>query len=251
MKDNFGDRRIAAVTTLTKDIPAAYPGGPSHKAGSPVYQSCQIQTEDGVNIGFTLPSATAMALNIAVHASKEAEAYNKNITFNEIITPHGKGYSVSNESNAILYDFFEACMKTIVFSFQAIEIYCNHSIIREMKSTMDFKRRRKRITLAPKDIERQLSTEEKLSQVLPKLKSISTPKGKTVWKAFKRLKTARDSIVHLKTRDQQAVDKESLYFQFLNCKISEFPETSINMIKYFVGDAEPRWLTLISSEICL
>jgi len=29
--DGFGDWRIQAVTTLAKDVPAAYPGGPSIK----------------------------------------------------------------------------------------------------------------------------------------------------------------------------------------------------------------------------
>ena len=37
--DDFGDWRIAVVTTLTSDITAAFPGGPSHKVGTPVYVS--------------------------------------------------------------------------------------------------------------------------------------------------------------------------------------------------------------------
>jgi len=251
MKDNFGDKRIAGVTTLAKDLPAAYPNGPSHKAGTLVYQSCLVQTEKGVNIGFTLPSATAMALNIAIHAGREAEKLKRKIVFDKVATPKGTGFSVSNESNNALYDYFEACMKTTVFSFQALEIYCNYSIINEMKGTMDFKRSKKRVTLTPEEIEKQLSTEEKLSQVMPKLKGISTPKGKAVWEPFRRLKTARDSIVHLKTKDQKAVDRESIYFQFLNRKVSEFPVTAINMIKYFVGNNEPRWLKIIGSEIII
>ena len=39
MQDGLGDWRIALATRLVKDVPAAYPGGPSHKAGAPVYVS--------------------------------------------------------------------------------------------------------------------------------------------------------------------------------------------------------------------
>jgi len=37
--DDIGDWRIEAAATLAKDVPAAYPGGPSHKAGAHVYLS--------------------------------------------------------------------------------------------------------------------------------------------------------------------------------------------------------------------
>lgn len=72
MDDNLGDWRISAVTTLTEDVPAAYPGGPSHKAGAGIYQVCLVETEENEHVGFTLPSATAMAFNIALEAAKNA-----------------------------------------------------------------------------------------------------------------------------------------------------------------------------------
>lgn len=61
-----------------------------------------------------------------------------------------------------------------------------------------------------------------------------------------KLKDARDAAVHLKHGDQQTVDKESLFFQFLSGRYMRYPEASIEMIRWFVSDNEPRWLTSIT-----
>ena len=53
-KDEFGDWRIAAVTTLAQDVPAAFPGGPAHKAGAPVYLSSFTKHPKHNVIGFVL-----------------------------------------------------------------------------------------------------------------------------------------------------------------------------------------------------
>jgi hypothetical protein len=242
MEDEFGDWRIAAVTTIAADIPAAYPGGPSHKAGTPIYQSSLVQTEDNQNIGFILPSSTAMALNIAINAAKIANDYKAKIVYGKAATPQGSGLVVNNESSEDLFNYFEQCMVAVTFSYQAIEIFCNHTIARELKGEIEVKRRKKRVTFSPLELERQLSTEEKISLILPKIKGLSTPKGKKPWEAFKRLKGARDSTIHMKNIDQQVVDTESLYFQFLSNDCELFPQAAIAMIQYFLSGKEPRWL---------
>ena len=206
MEDEFGDWRISAVGTIKEDIPAAYPGGPSHKAGTPIYQSTLVQTEDKQNIGFTLPSSTAMALNIAINAAKSAKDFKSRIAYGKVATPQGSGLAVNHDSDECLFNYFEQCMIAVTFSYQAIEVFCNHTIAREIKEATEVKRRKKRVILSPLELERQLSTEEKISLILPKIKGLPTPKGKRPWEAFKKLKEARDSTIHMKNIDQQAVD---------------------------------------------
>jgi DNA-binding transcriptional regulator YhcF (GntR family) len=242
MEDGFGDWRIAAVTTITADVPAAYPGGPSHKAGTPIFLSSLVQTEDKQNIGFTLPSSTAMALNIAINAAESAKNYKAKIEYGKVVTPEGAGLSVKSQSNEDLFNYFEQCMVAVTFSFQAIEVFCNHTIARELKEAMEVKRRKQRVTLSPLELERQLSTEEKISLILPKIKGLPTPKGKKPWESFKKLKEARDSTIHMKNIDQQVVDTESLYFQFLSKDCELFPQAAVSMIHYFLNGKEPRWL---------
>jgi len=243
--DGLGDWRYAAASRLAKDVPAAYPGGPSHKAGAPVYQSALVKTVDGENIAFTAPSATAMALNVARKAANHATTLHEQLEYRRVVTPDGPGKGICTSSDSRLFDFFEQCMVSAVFSYHALEVFCNHTISREVNQAVDVKRRGKRSSLRPSELERQLSTEEKLSQVLPKLKGLPTPKGKAVWEPFKRLKEVRDSTVHLKSGDQYTIDRESLFFQFLSRRANEYPAAAVAMIRYFSPEGEPRWLRLL------
>lgn len=250
--DGLGDWRIAVATRLAEDLLVAFPGGPSHKTGAPVCQAELIQNSKGEFIGFIAPSATAMAFHIAIEASKKALGLYDMLTYDGVFTPHGPGKSISKERSGELFDFFEQCMISATFSFQALETFCNHTIVRELKQPMEFKRREKNIILNPQEIERQLSTDEKLATVLPKIKNVPTPKGKKVWEQFKVLKDARDSTIHLKSIDQYSANttrKETLFFQFLNHKAVEYPLAAEAMIQYFVGNNKPRWLDLLRTQL--
>lgn len=79
--DEFGDWRIRAVTTLTKDVPAAFPGGPSHRAGSPVYLVTENTDGSGKPVSFTTPSPVALALAIAHEAASQAHRLRPTIAF--------------------------------------------------------------------------------------------------------------------------------------------------------------------------
>ncbi len=176
MNNKFGDWRIEAVTTLVNDVPAAYPGGPSHKAGTPVYKAISTVGTGQQPVGFIAPSAVALALNIAINASQQAAELRRNITFAETATPEGAGQSVAQEHLPALFDFFETCMVTITFSFQALETFCNQVIATKVQGTMKVKRKTHEVMTAA-EMERRLSTDEKLSQVVPILMGVNTPKG--------------------------------------------------------------------------
>lgn len=243
--DGLGDWRISAASRLANDLPAAFPGGPSHKAGEKVYLTSLVVTEEGENIGFIIPSATAMCLNIAINANKEVEALYDLISYDSVLTPHGKGKSIPSERCDDLFNFFEQGMIVASFSFLAIEVFCNHAISRELKGPLEIERKKGVVKLSPAELERQLSTEEKLSEVIPIIKGVPTPKGKKVWEDFKRLKDARDSTIHLKSSDQATVDRESLFFQFLSGRTSGYPIAAANLIRYFLQGVEPRWLRML------
>ena len=168
------------------------------------------------------------------------------MVFDEILTPNGTGKSVSFKDTVTLCDYFEQCMIAVTFSFQALETFCNHVIANELKGTFNLQRRKEVITVTPIELERLAATEEKLAIVLPQLLARATPKGKKVWDDFVRLKRARDSTIHLKSSDQYppggTIDKDSLFYQFLNRNATDFPKWAISMIKYFVlGSKLPRW----------
>lgn len=71
-------------------------------------------------------------------------------------------------------------MATVTSSFQALEVFSNHSVSRNNFPGMEIKRRKKRQFFSATEIERNLSTDEKLSTVLPVIFELP-PKGKKPW----------------------------------------------------------------------
>lgn len=248
IEDGLGDWRIAAASRLAKDLATAFPGGPSHKAGTAVYQFELVQTPTGENLGFLTPSATALAFSIALSASENARRLFKALTYDSVLTPHGRGKSISSERTGELFNFFEQCMITVTFSFQALEVYANHTISRNLREPTEVKRGKTKLLLMPFELERQLSTDEKLASVLPRIHNVPTPKGKQVWEKFKVLKDTRDATIHLKSQDLKSSGKsgkEHLFFQFLNVDPAQFPKAAEEMVRYFERKHVPRWLSAL------
>lgn len=241
--DNFGDWRIKAVTTLASDIPEAYPGGPSHKLGTPIYLTSLTQHEDYNTVGFITPSAIAMAFNIAVESSKKAIQLRETLALKDVITPHGKGKTIAHENLAHLYNYFEYCMSSIIFSFQSIESFSNCEIVSPLNLTI----KKKQAILSAYDIQRNLSTDDKIDKVLPIIFQVKTPKGTKIWDDFIELKNIRDSTIHLKSTKnvtQDSIDTESLFFHFFNNTPTLFPKSAYNIIAYFIinsNRSKPRW----------
>jgi hypothetical protein len=251
--DNFGDWRIEAVTTLAKDMPAAYPGGPSHKAGTPVYLSHTVKHPQYNVFGFTTPSATALALSAAMKNAVVANSLRDTIVLRDHVTPWGSGKGVANESLPQLFDFFESCMVVVITSFQAIEIFSNTVISRNLKGTYQLKRKKASYTVTGEELERQATTDEKIGVILPKLLNVTTPKGKVIWQSYLDLKEARDATVHMKSHDaytRKDIDRESLFFQFFRRDPREFPKMAFQIIEYFLSaNALPRWAQEVKREL--
>jgi hypothetical protein len=238
--DRLGDWRIDTVVATAE-------GNPGIPAGLPVRLMSLSKHKKHKYLSFVTPSASALALNIAINAAAMAEALRPQLLLVPMLTADGnRGFQIRDESISNLYAFFEQSMIAVTLSFQAVELFANSTIGR--KSTGNFRIRGRKgieIEVTPADAERTLSTEEKLRQVLPSLLQAPSPVGKRVWQTFKKLKSARDSTVHLKSNDMYTVnqvDRESLFFYFFNTDAREHPEAAIKVISHFCKGKEPRWL---------
>jgi len=251
--DNFGDWRIAAVSTLLKDLPAAFPRGPAHKAGTPVYLSSLTKDKQHNAIGFITPSPTALALNAAIRNALRAKELRNTLALTDTLTPLGSGKQVATENLPHLYDFFEHCMIAVTCSFQSLEMFCNEIIARKAQSGFNLKRGKDVITVKGEELERRASTEEKLGSILPSFLGIEGPKGMKLWERFQDLKAARDSTIHCKsteTKTDITVDRESLFFQFFRREPIEFPTIAFELIEYFYHDGKlPRWAIAAKNRI--
>ncbi len=78
----LADWRVENFGRIANDLPAAYPGGPSHKAGSFVYANPTLVRHPSYNaIGFITPGPSAMALNVAASAAASAVQVKTQIVF--------------------------------------------------------------------------------------------------------------------------------------------------------------------------
>lgn len=245
--DNLGDWRIEAVTTIAQDVPPAFPGGPSFKTGDHLYLTTLTRTSNGEIIGFTTPNASALALNVAFSAAKRATELKGQFKYKDGPSPFGTSSCIPSDQHGELFAYFEESLVSVTFSFQALEAFCNYSISRTWRQPVEVKKRKKKELLHHEAAERELSTEDKLKSVLPKIYGVPTPSGKALWERFVKLKRARDACVHIKYWDQyplgSQLDERSLFFQFLDNEPFSFPAAAIEMIDYFYSNQEkPRWL---------
>jgi hypothetical protein len=106
------------------------------------------------------------------------------------------------------------------------------------------------LALTAADLERTLSTEEKVGEVVPSLLGIASPKGKAAWANFVGLKRMRDAVIHLKAVDQYPnrqepghVDENSVFSRFLTDEIANVPKASVELMFYFARVTfVPSWL---------
>ncbi len=244
------DWRLRTTSRLAQDVPAAYPGGPSHKAGALVVQFTAGRDAKGRNVGFSTPSAVALALSIAMKAAHEGRRLHKEIEHSESVSPFGSGTSVTEASIAALFDYFEQCMTVLAFSFQALEAYCNDTISTKVMATYELTRGKEVLKLTADELERVASTKEKLGAILPYLLGVPTPKGSQIWNEFIELKRARDATIHIKSRDSNPrvrqpsdLDDATLFHQFLGANVLQWVRTAVVMIDHFASEGDsPLWL---------
>jgi len=246
--DEFGDWRLLPIGRLEHDLPAAFPGGPSHKAGTPLYMSSLAETPE-TRYGFVTPSTPAMAFDIAIHSAEAAKKTALTIQWQTGPSPSGTALTVPPSDATKLFQYFQECMVCVMFSFVSLEAFCNHAIVANRKP-IEVKQKKGLVSLSPEEAERQLSTEIKIREVLPKILGVRTPAGIAVWEEFRRLRDARDSVAHFKMRDQHpspnAGAESTLYFQFLGKDPMIYPRAAIAILNHFHPEKKPRWLKALA-----
>jgi hypothetical protein len=236
--DNLGDWRMDTVGQTA----AVYGDAP---IGSPIRLMSVAKHKKYSQLSFVTPSPSALCLNVAIEAAARAEAIRPRLSLSPVLSPFGKRASqIRDESTSDLYYFFEQAMIAITMSFQAIEVFANANIGRRVTTNIVVKRKSGDKTCTPAEAERELSTEEKLGQVLPTIFGVNSPRGNRAWQSFKKLKQGRDATVHLKSHDiytRNNINRESLFFYYLRNDARDYPTAAIKVISHFCKD-EPRWL---------
>lgn len=251
MGKNKFDWRIWGVTFLAKDVPAAYPGGPSHKAGDPVFPSSLTRTASKDLIGFIQPRPAALAIHIAIESSLKAVSFRNTLALQSIVTPHGMGKQVVIENHPMLYDYFEYCMIAVAFSAQSLDTFCNETIENYLTGTIPINMNGKMKHLNKVQLQSShISTRMKLGIIIPKILKIDSPElpqNAVVWNDYLTLERVRNSTLHLKASDENSgvnIDKESLFFEFFRVDATDYPKYAIEMLTYFQPKVQNKdWIT--------
>ncbi|MCB2427690.1 hypothetical protein [Methylophaga pinxianii] len=146
------------------------------------------------------------------------------------------------------FDFLEDTIQSIILALAAIEAFANE-VIPDNFEYAHFRKSKIILETANKQqIERYISLEEKLDQVLPEVLGVKSLKNHRSWSEFKKLKKLRDRIIHMKTQDRKSSgpENDTLWHQLLILSMPH--KTAFDVIRYFTSkmDSPPQWVEYAS-----
>lgn len=227
---------ITAIDNISLDEPKSYRG------------STWFQDKTGAEVSFPTPSAAALHLSAAWKAAKRAHALKEGLMIH-LFNANGKPtVQASEERIPELFDYFEEMMCVAMNSFGAIEAFCNQTVVEKGGSAVTLLRQKKvRMSKTPEEVEREVSTDEKLGRIVPDLLGIRTPRGIATWDLYLGVKQIRDAVTHFKRRDQMRHADQSneptalLALYRIDC--FRLPEDAMKVIRHFQPDgALQRWM---------
>lgn len=153
--------------------------------------------------------------------------------------------TVTPESTADLFDYFEDAIVCAFSSYGAIEAYCNVTLVGRATGAIELKRRGHTRKLSATQAEEVASTDEKVKRLVPDALGIPSPAGLKVWEGYKRLKAIRDAVTHFKRRDQARaagdLEPTALLLLFETDPFA-MPEWAMAVISHFEGPTPVRWM---------
>ncbi len=236
----LGDWRCATAFWITAIDGQAI----EHKAAHQV----TTLTTASRHTSFVTPSATALHLNSAWGAAKSAVQLKTQLKWvSGSIAPGVVGDQIGIENTSAVFDYLEQSMSAAISAYAAIEAFCNSVIVERSTGSLTLKRHKGVETLLPEEVERRVSTDEKLKRIVPDLLGYPTPAGKAIWQRYVKLKELRDSVTHFKRKDQARhaaqLNEPTALQDLITADPLSFPEAAMAIIEYFfVGSTIPRWM---------
>lgn len=237
MEESDNDWRMQDVLFLGEDWKSPWTGHVAPK-GSQLTLHSITQLTKKKQLSIALPNATALCLSSSMRAWKEAQVIRKKSNIDRSIKEQ-----VTFNTRSESFDYVERVMESIVMAFTALEAFVNENIPDDYEYQTHRKSEIILEVMDKKAIERWLSLDEKLSNVLPEAKSVDSPKGSKCWQGYRELKTTRDRIIHMKKEDRRSSgpDIPTLWHKLF--KVNSPHIQAKEVIDYFVKktESQPRW----------
>lgn len=232
----YGDQ-IVAVHVVEgdkvdgRDIPI-----PDIRAGKPIgmYDQKVKQTVffqrlieldfENSKISIAAPNEISLSLSISKKSQERASDLKKVIARHSIKSD-GPLY---DEDVKIAYDFLEEVQTAIIFSYKAVESFCNATIPDDYSYK---KKNNKGIEehYGKKEIERWINTSQKVSEILPLILGSETPAKEEFWSHFKNLERIRNDIVHSKT-----ISSTSILSELFSSEIDSYINSCTDILLFFI-----------------
>lgn len=145
-------------------------------------------------VGFSIPNATALFLNLSKRHHKLA-----NVTA-QAFSSDPKSQSLTDVD---IFSYLEDVMASVVFAYSALEAFANEEIPDDFVHTIAKPKYSE--TYSRSQIERSLSLQTKLGNILPTIHGVPSPKRTKIWQDFISLEELRNNITHMKTVDREHV----------------------------------------------
>ncbi len=240
---DYGDWRIQTVAHVGADSYIPWTNQWVEK-GTRLTVIATVNLTKRKTLSIPVPNATAIMLNAAAAAYDQA----KQLRLNSGIDKSLKS-SVTFDTDRSAIDYVERMIEAILMAFTAIEAFANETIPndytyshhRSSKTILEISDKQK--------IERNLSLDEKLSNVLPEVIGCRSPKGTRSWESYRQLKNVRDRIVHMKTADRKSSgpDLDTVWKVIL---LTPAPHLLTRQIlEHFISAMEekPRWFLQVGN----
>ncbi len=236
------DWRLLAATWMTKP---AILNGNLLPAGSVVKRTKALRLSRNAGKVMTgAPCITAMLLDVA--ARFDIETHDLPDALLSASTLDERALAETQ-----LFDWLEKRMVSAIFSFSAVESFANEVVEHAygLKGFRYIQPRKSGVhaSLDFETVQRRLQIEEKIAIIVPQALGVISPKGRTQYNSFKRLKDLRDRIIHCKGRDQSYSNDATLIQELLTPQSRDFAAQMYGLIGYFyeqVPQDIPRWYRL-------
>ncbi len=178
------------------------------------------------NISVAVPNEISISLSIAnksIIASKELKARIEEMAGGE------KAMFYESEEVGLAYDYLEEIQKAVVFSYKAVESFCNasipHGYLYEKINNKGVKE-----IYGKEQIERWIKTSDKISEILPDVLGHASPVGEKFWSGFKNLERVRNEIVHSKSFS--AID---ILSELFSNDVENYVDSSLDLLDFFIS----------------
>jgi hypothetical protein len=180
------------------------------------------------DIIYFMPNNIALSLSLTKKSFKKAFSIHKNL----VSKSQSKTIKLELKDKSELFDYFEEIISCVTFAFISVEAMANSAIPEEFSREITNSKKIKEIW-TKENIERWMSTSQKISTILPEIFDCGDVKQENFWNKFTELEKARNDIVHQKTINQGTAMDDNLFSLLLEPSIFDKIKSAFSVIEHF------------------